>query len=70
MRDILISSSLVICGSLFFVVNDAIINYLSPIGINFYHFVFYGSPVYLLVPVYLMFTGYLKKKRLLWISIR
>ena len=62
MRDILISSSLIIVGSLFFVINDAIINYLSPLGITFYHFVFYGSPIYFLVPIYLFFNGSFKEK--------
>lgn len=61
MREILISSSLIIIGSLFFVINDAIINYLSPRGIQFYHFVFYGAPVYVSVPLYLLFKGNFKK---------
>jgi len=60
MREILISSSLIVIGSLFFVINDAIINYLSPRGIQFYHFVFYGSPVYVSVPLYLLFKGNFK----------
>ena len=62
MRNILISSVLIIVGSLFFVINDAIINYLSPQGIKFYHFVFYGSPPYLLVPLYFLLKGNLKEK--------
>ena len=61
-RDISISSSLIIIGALFFVINDAIINYLSPLGIKFYHFVFYGSPVYLIVPLYLILKGNFKKQ--------
>ena len=60
MHHILISSLLIITGSLFFVINDAIINYLSPRGIEFYHFVFYGTPVYLLVPIYLLINGNFK----------
>ena len=60
MYHILISSLLIITGSLFFVINDAIINYLSPRGIEFYHFVFYGTPVYLLVPIYLLINGNFK----------
>ena len=62
MRHILISSILIISGSLFFVVNDAIINYLSPNGITFYHFVFYGSPIYFFVPLYLLIIGKFKEK--------
>ena len=62
MKNILISSFLIISGSLFFVINDAIINYLSPLGINFYHFVFYGTPAYLSVPLFLLFTGNFKSK--------
>ena len=62
MRNILISSVLIIVGSLFFVINDAIINYLSPQGIKFYHFVFYGAPPYLLVPLYLLLKGNFKEK--------
>ena len=62
MKEILISSLLIVTGSLFFVSNDAIINYLSPIGIQFYHFVFYGSPAFLSVPLYLLITGNFKEK--------
>ena len=62
MRDILISSSLVIIASFFFVLNDAIINYLSPRGIKFFHFVFYGSPIYFLIPLYLLIKGNIKEK--------
>ncbi len=61
-KQILISSLLIITGSLFFVINDSIINYLAPKGIQFYHFVFYGSPIYFLVPLYLFFIGDFKKK--------
>jgi len=62
MKEVLISSLLIVIGSLFFVSNDAIINYLSPIGIKFYHFVFYGTPSFLSVPLYLLITGNFKKK--------
>ena len=48
-------------SSIFFVINDAIINYLSSIEIKFYHFIFYGSPAYLIVPIYLFFKGNFKK---------
>ena len=56
-KKIIISSLLVLIASLFFVCNDAIINYLSPKGIKFYHFIFYGSPAYLSVPLYLALRG-------------
>ena len=56
-KKIIISSVLVLIASLFFVCNDAIINYLSPKGIKFNHFIFYGSPAYLSVPLYLALRG-------------
>ena len=62
MITILISSSFILCASIFFVINDAIINYLSPKNIQFYHFIFYGSPIYLLVPLYLFYKGQFKEK--------
>ena len=61
-KKILISSLLVTSASLFFVTNDAIINYLSPRGIQFYHFVFYGTPIYLSFPIYLMLKGQFVEK--------
>ena len=55
-KNIIISSFAVILASIFFVVNDAIINYLAPLNIKFYHFVFYGAPLLLLsVPLYFNF---------------
>ena len=59
-NNIYISSSLIVCASLLFVCNDAVINYLSPQGIQFYHFVFYGTPAFLSVPFYLFIKGTLK----------
>ena len=56
-NNIFICSLLVFIATIFFVTNDAIINYLSPKGINFYHFIFYGSPSYLVVPLYLLIRG-------------
>ena len=61
-RKIIISSLSLALASLFFVVNDAIINFLSPLNIEFYHFVFYGTPAYLSVSMYLLFTNQFKKK--------
>ena len=60
-KNIIIASSALLTASVFFVLNDAIINYLSSLNIQFYHFIFYGSPAYLIVPVYLFFKKDLKK---------
>ena len=59
-KKIIIASSALLTASIFFVLNDAIINYLSSLNIQFYHFIFYGSPAYLIVPIYLFFKGELK----------
>ena len=61
-KKIIISSFAVILASIFFVVNDAIINYLTPLDIKFYHFVFYGTPAFISVPLYLFYTGNFNKK--------
>ena len=61
-KKIIISSFAVILASIFFVVNDAIINYLAPLDIKFYHFVFYGTPAFISVPLYLFYTGNFNKK--------
>ena len=60
-KNIIIASSALLVASVFFVLNDAIINYLSSLNIQFYHFIFYGSPSYLIVPIFLFFKGELKK---------
>ena len=54
-KNIIIASSALLVASVFFVLNDAIINYLSSLNIQFYHFIFYGSPAYLIVPIFLFF---------------
>ena len=54
-KNIILASSALLIAGIFFVLNDAIINYLSSINIQFYHFIFYGSPAYLAVPIYLFF---------------
>ena len=59
---IIISSLSLIFAGIFFVINDAIINYLAPLDIKFYHFIFYGIPAYLSVPLYLMIIGKFKLK--------
>ena len=61
-KNILISSLAVIIASIFFVINDAIINYLTPLNIKFYHFIFYGSPAFICVPLYFLYKGNFKKK--------
>ena len=62
--NILIASFSLIFSSIFFVINDAIINYLSVNQIEFYHFIFYGTPAYLSVPIFLLIKGDLKKNLL------
>jgi len=60
-NNILIASFSIVFASIFFVINDAIINYLSSINITFYHFIFYGAPAYLSVPLFLLIKGNLKR---------
>ena len=60
-KNIILASSALLLSSIFFVINDAIINYLSSNDIQFYHFIFYGTPAYLIVPIYLFFTKKLKQ---------
>ncbi|SVB81308.1 uncharacterized protein METZ01_LOCUS234162, partial [marine metagenome] len=43
-------------------INDAIINFLSSINIQFYHFIFYGTPAFIAFPIYLILTGQFKDK--------
>ena len=61
-KKIILSSFAVIFASIFFVVNDSVINYLAPLNIKFYHFIFYGMPAFLCAPLYLFFSGNFKKK--------
>ena len=61
-KNIILSSILIICAGIFFVMNDAIINYLAPLNIQFYHFIFYGIPSYISIPLYLIFSGQFKLK--------
>ena len=60
-NNILIASLSLIFSSIFFVINDAIINYLSVNKIEFYHFIFYGIPAYIAFPIFLFIKGSLKK---------
>ena len=56
-RNIILSSCAIIFAGIFFVINDAIINFLSSINIQFYHFIFYGTPAFISFPIYLVFSG-------------
>ena len=60
-KNIIIASSALLLSSIFFVINDAIINYLSSQNIKFYHFIFYGSPAFFIVPIFLFIRGNLKQ---------
>ena len=59
-KGIIVASISLLLSSVFFVINDAIINYLSSQNIKFYHFVFYGSPAFISVPIFLFIRGNLK----------
>ena len=59
---VIISSCLAIIATFLFVVNDAIIMHITLQEIKFYHFIFYGTPAYLSVPIYLIVTGRFKAK--------
>ena len=60
-KNIFIASLSLIFSSIFFVINDGIINYLSSQNIQFYHFIFYGTPAYIAVPIFLFIKGNLKR---------
>ena len=60
-KSIVYSSILLFFAGIFFVTNDAIINYLTQTDVKFYHFIFYGIPIYLCFPLYLFFNRTLKK---------
>ena len=59
-KNVFIASSFIIIAGIFFVTNDAIINYLAENRIKFYHFIFYGIPAFIAVPIYLFLNGTLK----------
>jgi len=61
-NKIALNFAAILFAGIFFVINDAIINYLSPLNIKFYHFVFYGTPAFIIVPIYLMIKGHFKLK--------
>jgi len=60
-KSIIYSSILLFFAGIFFVTNDAIINYLTQTDVKFYHFIFYGIPIFLCFPLYLLINGTLKK---------
>jgi len=60
-KHVALSSFIMIIATFLFVISDSVINYLSPQGIQFYHYVFYGAPVFFIVPIYLFLNGSLKK---------
>ena len=61
-KNIVLSSLSIVFAGIFFVFNDAIINYLAPLNIQFYHFIFYGIPSFISIPLYLIFSGQFKLK--------
>ena len=60
-KTIINATVLLLIAGVFFVTNDAIINFLSRTNVKFYHFIFYGIPVFLCFPLYLLITGNLLK---------
>ena len=60
-KSITNASILLLIAGVFFVTNDAIINFLSQTEVKFFHFIFYGIPVFLCFPLYLITTGKLIK---------
>ena len=60
-KSITNATILLLIAGVFFVTNDAIINFLSQTEVKFFHFIFYGIPVFLCFPLYLIITGKLIK---------
>ena len=60
-KHVTLSSLIMIIATFLFVISDSVINYLSPQGIQFYHYVFYGAPAFFIVPIYLFLNGSFKK---------
>ncbi len=61
-KNIILSSLSIVFAGIFFVINDAIVNYLAPLNIQFYHFIFYGIPSFVSIPLYLIYSGQFKLK--------
>ena len=60
-KSITNATILLLIAGVLFVTNDAIINFLSQTEVKFFHFIFYGIPVFLCFPLYLIITGKLIK---------
>ena len=60
-KSIINATILLLIAGIFFVTNDAIINFLSQTNVKFFHFIFYGIPVFLCFPLYLIINGNLIK---------
>ena len=60
-NSIINATILLLIAGVFFVTNDAIISFLSKTNVKFYHFIFYGIPVFLCFPLYLLVTSNLVK---------
>ena len=60
-KSITNATILLLIAGVFFVTNDAIINFLSQTEVKFFHFIFYGIPVFLCFPLYLIIRGKLIK---------
>ena len=56
-KSIINATILLLIAGTFFVTNDAIINFLSQTEVKFFHFIFYGIPIFLCFPLYLLITG-------------
>jgi len=61
-KKIFLCSLSIMLAGIFFVTNDAIIKILASQNIQFYHFIFYGTPAYLAIPIYLLITNKFKIK--------
>ncbi len=60
-KSIINATILLLIAGTFFVTNDAIINFLSQTQVKFFHFIFYGIPVFMCFPLYLLIKGNLIK---------
>tara|TARA_Y100000768_G_C23971213_1_gene680678 strand:+ start:579 stop:1457 length:879 start_codon:yes stop_codon:yes gene_type:complete len=60
-NSVINATILLLVAGTFFVTNDAIINYLTQTNVKFFHFIFYGIPIFLCFPLYLLINGNLLK---------
>ena len=56
-KSIINATILLLIAGTFFVTNDSIIKFLSQTDVRFYHFIFYGIPIFLCFPLYLLIKG-------------